>query len=407
MSCLWDHRHLEEGGDGIADDVVDSRQGVSELGIEAAIVATVLVGAIPPEPVAALRGVDLFHCCCQRGRIEPVLARFDKPAHLAQIIPGAVLFGFADPGQVIRADPTAGPQTVERRLVGKLLDERAGGDGLDGARGGFFFQQPIDLVEELLAVVVVVLPGILAVEDDADEVRPLARSETVHRLIIELLADGQEAIHKIACRFLAGRAAVGEADLVAQHLVAENSVNLVIRRAGDIGTIKRIRVQDGFLRVAGEAGLAQAPGQYFLVGRHPLDAGVADHVDDLLRDCPLGRPHARGWLAEGIAVELYAAVDLFDRIQRVAEALRQLNVGNGLRSQVGVEEQRQDRMVERCGSDLDAPLVLQSLVERDHLGHQPGVLGQHSTLVFLGEVAAFGNQSSQRFLRQPVRVGPG
>ncbi len=121
----------------------------------------------------------------------------------------------------------------------------------------------------------------------------------------------------------------------------------------------------------------------------------------------LSRPHARGRLAEGVGVVTYAAVDLFDRVQRVAEALRQFNVGNGLRGQIGVEEQRQDGVVEGRGGDLDAALVLQAFVQRDHLGHQPGVLGQHGGLVLFAEVAALGDQIGQRLLGQPVGVGPG
>ncbi len=217
---------------------------------------------------------------------------------------------------------------------------------------------------------------------------------------------GQDAVHEVLGGFLARRAAVGEAHLVADHLVAEEGVDLVVGGAGDVGPVERVRILHGVLGVAGEAGLAQAAGQHLLVGGHPLDAGVAHHVDDLLGDRALGRPHPLGRLAEGLAVELHAAVDLLDGVQRIAEAAGQLDVGHSHLGQVGVEEQRQDGMEEGGGGDFDLAGVLQALVQRDHLGHQPGMFGQHSGLVGLGEVAALGHQAGQGLLGQPIGVGP-
>jgi len=59
-------------------------------------------------------------------------------------------------------------------------------------------QKRIHAVQELFAVVVIVLPGVLAVEDDADQVRAGGP------LLLQLGADGQDALDQVSGSRLAG-----------------------------------------------------------------------------------------------------------------------------------------------------------------------------------------------------------
>src|SRR3989304_9462506 len=88
------------------------------------------------------------------------------PGH-SQVRPGLVFLVLSDPGAEGVADPRSGPQGVEgrRRLRrGKVLGR---GDGSQVFR---FREPPVEGVQEFLAVVFVVLPGVLAVEEHGDEV---------------------------------------------------------------------------------------------------------------------------------------------------------------------------------------------------------------------------------------------
>jgi len=69
-----DDRHVELVGDRVAQQLVDAHEGAAELPVEGGVVTGVLVGAVPPEPVRALGGVDLIHHLSQ-GNLVHLLQR--------------------------------------------------------------------------------------------------------------------------------------------------------------------------------------------------------------------------------------------------------------------------------------------------------------------------------------------
>ena len=111
-------------------------------------------------------------------------------------------------------DPRTGPQVGDGRLVGERLARNSVGVTVMmlGCRLESF---SVEGVEEGLAVVVVVLPGILAVEDDGDQVGAVGPS------LWRRAADGVDAVDEVLAAAFARRAGVGEADLVGDDHVAE------------------------------------------------------------------------------------------------------------------------------------------------------------------------------------------
>ena len=131
-----------------------------------------------------------------------------------------------------------------------------------------------------------------------------------------------------------------------------------------------------------------------------MDAGLPDHVDDLLGDGAFGGPHPTRRCAEMLCVERDAFFQLSHGVLAVAES-RGGNCGGGhgeLR-QTGVHQQRQDGVSVGCHRHLDLPGLLQLLVQGDDFLDQAQVFVQHGLLIRLGEVAPFGDQSGEWFLR--------
>ena len=87
--------------------------------------------------------------------------------------------------------------------------------------------------------------------------------------------------------------------------------------------------------------------------------------------------------------------------------LRQARGGVACDPKVGVGDQRQDRVRERRGGHLDAALLPQAGVQRDHLPEDAPVLGQHHLLVRLDVAASALHQHRQGRGSQEVGVGPG
>src|SRR5690242_8527040 len=84
----------------------------------------------------------------------------------------------------------------------------------DGLEALVLLERPVELAEEVVAVVWVLLPRVLAVEDDRREVRSAVVTQPVARAfeLPDHVADGVHRIH----------VAVHEADAVAHLAVAED-----------------------------------------------------------------------------------------------------------------------------------------------------------------------------------------
>ena len=157
--------------------------------------------------------------------------------------------------------------------------------------------------------------------------------------------------------------------------------------------IEPLRLLDVTAAVARERRV-QRPGENQFVGREPLEPGRRDERDHGVRDRPFRRPQPDGPAAEQPLVIRRGARQLLGGVLRMREPLAR-HAGIGMRPQVdvGVAQQRQNRMVERRRRHFDlaarhgvpvlgnhpvqqlqldfAELQLVVLVEAPPLGHQP------------------------------------
>ncbi len=129
----------------------------------------------------------------------------------------------------------------------------------------------------------IVLPAILAVEDDADQ-RPARRCWTA-------LADVAQVPHEIVRGRIRLAALVVEADHVAQGVIAEDDAQLVLALAHLVGPIQAVGVADVALAVAADEALRRVA-EDLLVGGDPADAVLGQQRHHRLADATLGRPHA-------------------------------------------------------------------------------------------------------------------
>ena len=228
-------------------------------------------------------------------------------------------------------------------------------------------------------------------------------------ILDQRIADIMDAAHKILGRQLAFHARIGETNLIRDHHIAKNDRHRAALPALHVvGPVQHIRVGDGLVGVAGEAGHAQAVGQHALIRGHPLDAGPRDHADHLLCHRAFRRPHAARRLTKMVFIQLHAQVHLRHGILPVHKIhARQLHIRHGDGRQVEADQQRQDGVGKRRHRHLDLPGILQLLVHRDDLGDQARRLAQDDLLIGLAEVSALGHQGRHRLHCQPIGVEPG
>ncbi|MNS75430.1 hypothetical protein D3C72_1089520 [compost metagenome] len=234
-------------------------------------------------------------------------------------------------------------------------------------------QAPVERAQEGLAVVGVVLPGVLAVEDDRDQPRALGG----------LGGDRLELAEQIFGPGLAGHLAVAEADVVGELAVAEQD-----RRA--VGDLVRLVEQVGpGHRLALTQWRLERSREHLLVGRDPADAGLLEERRDGLGDGALARPHAPRRTAEEALVVLDGGVHVELGVFRVAEALGgHGRARHGLFGEVAVVDQGQDRVEVGRGRHLEVALFLELLVQRHDARERRAVRGEHVGLVRFGVAAA-------------------
>ena len=103
-----------------------------------------------------------------------------------------------------------------------------------------------------------------------------------------------------------------------------------------------------------------------LVGRHPLKTGAGDERNDGVGDRSFRRPQTGRAMAEQPLVAGRRPGQLLRRIVGTHESLpRHPRVGMGSEVDVGVAQERQDRVVERRGRQFDAPCRRQLAVSRN------------------------------------------
>ena len=118
-------------------------------------------------------------------------------------------------------------------------------------------------------------------------------------------------------------------------------------------------------------------------------------------DGALGRPHTSRVPAEPLSVERQRTRHVSIRVLRVCEPRRQHGTGSIHGGAVGVDEQRENRVIERSNRDLDMPLRLELPVERHDIAKDLPLLLQHRVDVPLREAAILLDEPPHR-ARRPI-----
>ena len=84
-----------------------------------------------------------------------------------ELVPGAVVFGSANPYVEVGVDPRAGDEAVELAEV-FIFRAAIASRMVTGSICGFVLEGVVEAAEELASVLRIRLPGVLAVEDDGD-----------------------------------------------------------------------------------------------------------------------------------------------------------------------------------------------------------------------------------------------
>ena len=344
--------------------------------VEERVVVRGEIRAVPPEPVAALGGVDF----AQRGgaHVGRELAAVDFPlqkgARFAEQIPRAVFLLLADPDVEVAADPRAGVQggeLVPRRMLPEILLDGAARQpprlGLDAA---------VERAEKALAAVGESLPRVLAVEDERDEAG-LRRDHVrdVPEMREEVLGGGDRRVFR-------GH----EADEIRERLFAKHRVH---RRAvvGHAPALEQLQMIH--LAIAEDRVEAERIEEVFLVAAKILDAAPLHQRDQLRCDRALARPQSARRFAKEPGVLLDREREVRGGILRPVEALRKLPSRQAAHGQGRVIDERQDRVEKRRGRQLGLPALLGRAIFLRDEPHDFQMDVEHAVLLGLGEMAAF------------------
>ena len=152
---------------------------------------------------------------------------------------------------------------------------------------------------------------------------------------------------------------------------------------------------------------SHAPAQHAFIGGHPLDTDIGRDRQHFLGNTSFGRPDSLGADAKRLLVQIQAAHELVAGIFGMTKpALRQSQSRRGNCSRVGVAHQRQNRMVERRGRNLDRTLLGRRRVRRQHSAHQFPFARNHKLLIVERVRMSLRNQRGDLFLFEEVFVEP-
>ena len=140
-------------------------------------------------------------------------------------------------------------------------------------------------------------------------------------------------------------------------MIAEEARDLLRTGLDAIRPVQRLRLLDPTLRIAAKLA-ADGPSQNRFVGRHPLEAGLCGKLCRLVRDRPFRRPQPGRLVAEHPLMTLPRPRELLRRIFRTPErGARHRRRRVRLEIDIGVAQQRKNRVVERRCRQLDLPSV--------------------------------------------------
>ena len=306
----------------------------AEQVVELEIVGRRMVVAVPPEPVAALSDENLFAGGGERGRVGR--GRVERRPRFGELAPGPLVVGVPDPDVEVGVDPGAGKDRHELpRRHGAGLGHR------HGPQFGVRRETAIEGAQKRAAAALEMFPGVLPVEDDRDE-RVLAA-----RAIAVAPAGFHQPVHEIVGGRLGVPARIAEADEIGQGVIAEHGGDRGVPRPDAVRRVQPLRLLHLAAAVAGEGHVERARKNQ-LVGGEPLEAGGHRQRNHRVRYRAFRRPQTDGGRAEQALVVTGRACQLLGRILGVNEPLaRHARIGMGAQVDVGVAQERQDRVVER------------------------------------------------------------
>src|SRR5260370_27667235 len=124
----------------------------------------------------------------------------------------------------------------------------------------------------------------------------------------------------------------------------------------------------------------------------PLESRFGGEPEDLVRNRAFRRPKAHGRGGKLRCGELAWHLELTGSVTRVPETPRQRDAGMRNGGDVGIAEQRQNRMIVGRGRNLDLPGLRSLMVSRYYQPQNLLLLFEHQRLVSQVEVAAFADQ---------------
>src|SRR6202022_4314279 len=125
-----------------------------------------VLGPVPPVPVAALRDQDFLKRQPPPFFSGPVGGLGIEIPGVAEIVPGAVVFGSADPYIEICLNPRSRNQ---RREPSKLLVSGNGVGNRDCFHPRLALERVVETAQELAARPGIILPRVLAIQDDRND----------------------------------------------------------------------------------------------------------------------------------------------------------------------------------------------------------------------------------------------
>ena len=258
------------------------------------------IRSVPPEPIAALGGVDFTQRGFARPGVECGQFLFEIRAGLAEQVPSAVFLLIANPYVEVAANPRSAVQRRDgalRRAAVQVVFNRA------TAEPRIVLKSTIQIPQERLAAIAELLPAILAVEDDGNQTG-------VRGQLIREMAEVHQQMFRGLMRLISPR---HEADEIAERFLAENRI------------YRRVPVLDPpaleeFEMIRMIAGTAQGIEEVLLVGAEVFDSRFAHQRHKLWCYTAFARPQSARCTAEHPRVLLRCEPQLREGILRPVEA---------------------------------------------------------------------------------------
>ena len=244
---------LSSSGGAPFERVIHVRQVAAIQRVEVLVVGRMMLRAVPPVPVAALGDQQFFPRQLSLRLRNPMRVAVVVVARLGQQVPRPVVLGSANPHVEVGVDPRAGHQALQSAEVLGIvpLDGFADGDGLDLR---IALQPIVEAAQEFASRLRVVLPRILAVEDDRhDRIAPCIQNR-LRRIL--------NVVDEVIGGVLRRHARVHEAHIVRDAMVAKDQVHLgaaLFVAVDVVELVRAIAVQPSAADRARSCGRASGP----------------------------------------------------------------------------------------------------------------------------------------------------